>query len=370
VLGFSQATVTVSRTLNEKKLQKVRFLFNQTKEQLNKLGTISAKGQDNGVKRQLTEQFKTLLFSEGGMESLKIKSLRFEGRALGRERFVHNLIVDYVAQLGFFTYETEKKITSQVASSVIKMKQQTQLIRLILMGGVIFLIAVVILFQQRILKRIGIFNQMLLSGTQGFEYQNELNGNDEITDLAETFKEFTQTIKTQKLKLEKLSMSDGLTGIANRRALDIRLAHDIDLSTRQKSTVTILLMDIDCFKLYNDNYGHSAGDQCLKDVSKVICDSLHRDSDFVARYGGEEFVCVLPDTDVHGAQGIAKNIIEEMKNVALPHRYSNVADYVTMSIGIATSHPNEILSSETIIKRADSALYVTKGSGKNSYSLF
>jgi diguanylate cyclase (GGDEF)-like protein len=370
VLGFSQATVNVSRTLNEKRLQKVRFLFNQTKDQLNKLGTISIKGQDSGVKRQLTEQFKTLLFSESGMESLKIKSLRFKGKALGRERFVHNLIVDYVAQLGFFTHEAEKKITSQVASSVIKMKRQTQLIRLILMGGVIFLIAVVILFQQRILKRIGIFNQMLLSGTQGFEYQNELNGNDEITDLAETFKEFTQTIKTQKLKLEKLSMSDGLTGIANRRALDIRLAHDIDLSTRQKSTVTILLMDIDCFKLYNDNYGHSAGDQCLKDVAKVICDSLHRDSDFVARYGGEEFVCVLPDTDVCGAQRLAKNIIKEMKNVALPHKYSDVADYVTISIGIATSHPNEILSSETIIKRADSALYVIKGSGKNSYSLF
>ena len=165
-------------------------------------------------------------------------------------------------------------------------------------------------------------------------------------------------------------MSDGLTGIANRRALDIRLRHDIDLSVRQKSTVTILLMDIDCFKLYNDNYGHSAGDQCLKDVSKVICDSLNRDSDFVARYGGEEFVCVLPDTDIQGAQGVANNIIEKMKDVALPHQYSNVADYVTMSIGIATSQPSEVLTPETIVKRADTALYVAKSSDKNSYSLY
>ena len=370
VLGFSQATVNVSRTLNEKRLQKVRFLFNQLEEQLNELDAISAKGQDNEVRRQLTSQFETLLFNKNGMESSKIKSLRLEGRALGRERFVHNLIVDYVAQLGFFTNETEQNITSQVASSVVKMKQQTQLIRLILIGGVVFLIAIVILFQQRILKRIRIFNQMLLSGSQGFEYQNELGGNDEITDLAETFKEFTQIIEMQKLKLEKLSMSDGLTGIANRRALDIRLEHDINLSVRQRATVAVLLMDIDCFKLYNDNYGHSAGDQCLKKVSKIICNSLHRDSDFVARYGGEEFVCVLPDTDTQGAQGVASNIIKKMQDAALPHQYSNVTDYVTMSIGIATSQLSEVLTPETILKRADTALYVAKGSGKNSFSLY
>jgi diguanylate cyclase (GGDEF)-like protein len=370
VLTFSQVSVNVSRVLNEKRLQKVRFSFKQLKEQLNELSAISAEEQNNVVKRQLTEQFKTLLFSEHGMESLKIKSLRLEGRTLGRERFVHNLIVDYVTQLGFFTNQTEQSITSQVASSVSKMKEQTQLIRLILIGGVVFLIAIVILFQQRILKRIGVFNQMLLSRSQGFDYQIELDGNDEITDLVETFNEFTQTIEIQKQKLEKLSMSDGLTGIANRRALDIRLKHDIELSVRQRSTVTILLMDIDCFKLYNDNYGHLAGDQCLKDVSKVICDSLNRDSDFVARYGGEEFVCVLPDTDIQGAIGVANNIIEKMKYVALPHQYSNVADYVTMSIGIATSQPSEVLTPETIVKRADTALYVAKSSDKNSYSLY
>jgi diguanylate cyclase (GGDEF)-like protein len=370
VLKFSQVSVNVSRVLNEKRLQRVRFSFNQLKEQLNELSAISAEGQNNVAKRQLTEQFKTLLFSENGMESLKIKSLRLGGRALGRERFVHNLIVDYVTQLGFFTHQTEQSITSQVASSVSKMKEQTQLIRLILIGGVVFLIAIVILFQQRILKRIGVFNQMLLSRSQGFDYQIELDGNDEITDLVETFNEFTQTIEIQKQKLKKLSMSDGLTGIANRRALDIRLKHDIELSVRQKSTVTILLMDIDCFKLYNDNYGHLAGDQCLKDVTKLVCDLLQRNIDFVGRYGGEEFVCVLLGTDTQGAAEVAVNIIKKMRHEALPHLYSDVADYVTMSIGIATSKPTEVLTPEAIIKRADTALYVAKGSGKNMYRIY
>jgi diguanylate cyclase (GGDEF)-like protein len=369
-LGFSQASVNVSRALNEKKLQRVRFFFKQLQSQLNELSAISAKGQDNAVRRQLTDQFKILLFSENGLESLKIKSLRLKGRAIGRENFVHNLIVDYLAQLGYDTNETEQNITSQVASSVTKMKQQTQLIRLILIGGVVFLLAIVILFQQRILKRIRIFNYMLRSETQGAEYQTLLDGNDEITDLAEAFEEFTHTIEIQKKKLEHLSMSDALTGIANRRALDIRLKHDIELSSRQKSNIAILLMDIDCFKLYNDNYGHIAGDQCLKDMTKVICGSLNRDSDFVARYGGEEFICVLPDTDAKGAQDIATHIIAKLKKIALPHKYSNVADYVTMSIGITTSVPDGIMTPEAIISQADTALYVAKGSGKNAFSLY
>lgn len=125
-----------------------------------------------------------------------------------------------------------------------------------------------------------------------------------------------------------------------------------------------------CFKQYNDNYGHSAGDQCLKDISKIIRDSLQRNSDFLARYGGEEFVCVLPDTDSKGAQKIAKHLIAQFKHVALLHEYSNVADYVTMSIGISTSQPGDILTPEIIFKQADSALYVSKQTGKNSFTLY
>jgi diguanylate cyclase (GGDEF)-like protein len=370
VLGFSQVITDVSKALNEKKLQRVRFLFNQLEKQLNKLSTISGEGQDKAVRRQLTNQFKILLFDENGMELLKVKSLRLEGRAIGRENFVHNLIEDYIAQLSLLTNETEQNITLKVATSVVDMKEQTQLIRLILIGGVVFLLIIVVLFQQRILKRISIFKQIVLNETQEFDYQTMLNGNDEITDLAEAFNEFTHTIDIQKQKLEQLSMLDGLTGIANRRALDIRLKHDIEISTRQKSSVAILLMDIDCFKQYNDNYGHSAGDQCLKDVAKIIGDSLHRDSDFVARYGGEEFVCVLPETNSEGAQMIATHLLEQFKHAALPHKSSNVADYVTVSIGITTSQPTALLTPEAIIRQADTALYIAKKAGKNSSSLY
>ncbi|WP_299082103.1 diguanylate cyclase [uncultured Paraglaciecola sp.] len=370
ILGFSQALVNVSRVLNEDKLQRVRFLFLQLKKQLVELRASAANQQNNDKRQRLTTQLEALLFAEDGLQALKIKALRLAGRTLGRENFVHNLIVDYVAQMEFVTKETEQNITLKVASSVKEMKQQTQLMEYLLAGGVVILIITVILFQQRVLKRIRIFNLIVRNKTQGFEYKTMLDGNDEITDLAAAFKEFTQTIDLQKRELKKLSMADGLTGIANRRALDIRLRHDIELCSRQKSHVSILLMDIDCFKLYNDNYGHIAGDQCLKNVSKIITDSLPRESDFVARYGGEEFVCVLPNTDSQGAIKIATHIIAQMKHNALPHKYSNVADYVTMSIGIASSNPTILLDQETIIKHADNALYQAKENGKNSWLLY
>lgn len=367
ILGFSQAIVTVDNALNGNKQQRVRFLFNQLKQQLD---TLYSATHSNKLSHQLTNELEALLFNENGLEALKIKYLRLAGRTIGRENFVHSLIKDYVAQLGFVTSETEQNVTSQVATSVLEMKEQTHLIRLILIGGVVFLLVIFLFFQQRVLKRISIFNQIVRNKTQESGYQTMLNGNDEITDLAEAFKEFAETIEIQKEKLKHLSMSDGLTGIPNRRALDIRLKHDIELSAREKYSTAILLMDIDCFKLYNDNYGHSAGDQCLKEVSKIIYNALQRESDFVARYGGEEFICVMPNTSVEGAQELATHIINTLKVEALPHHYSDVAKHVTLSIGIKTTSPNEPITPEVLIKQADLALYAAKKAGKNTYRLY
>ncbi|WP_133468722.1 diguanylate cyclase [Paraglaciecola marina] len=365
-LIFSQAIVNVGKALNENKLQQVRFLFKQLKQQLNSI----YEDKNTGIEQQLTSKLKSLLFGESGLEVLKIQSLRLAGRTIGKANFVQSLIQDYVTQLGFVTNETEQRVSQQVSSSAVETQEQTQLIGLILIGGVVFLFIISFVFQQRVLKRISIFNQIVLTKAQGNDHHTQLYGNDEITDLAKTFKEFTQTIELQKEKLEHLSMSDGLTGIANRRALDIRLKHDIELAMREKYSVSVLLMDIDNFKLFNDNYGHSAGDKCLKDISRIISEALQRESDFVARYGGEEFICVLPRTSIEGAQELAIHIINKLKAEALPHHYSDVSKHVTLSIGIKTTSANESTTSELLIKQADEALYAAKKAGKNRYSLY
>ncbi|WP_045214677.1 diguanylate cyclase [Desulfonatronovibrio magnus] len=166
--------------------------------------------------------------------------------------------------------------------------------------------------------------------------------------------------------LENISMKDGLTGVANRRRLDEYLDQEWRRSKRQKEHISLLMLDIDHFKLYNDNYGHSAGDECLKKIATTIESSLSRPADLAARFGGEEFACVLPETDLDGAKNIAEKIHKNIFDLAIPHEYSPVSSIITMSIGIAATIPKNGLSVENFIQNADKMLYEAKRSGRNS----
>jgi diguanylate cyclase (GGDEF)-like protein len=126
-------------------------------------------------------------------------------------------------------------------------------------------------------------------------------------------------------------------------------------------------MDIDYFKRYNDNYGHGAGDECLKTVAKTLSESFQRESDFIARFGGEEFIAVLPNTDLGGAEKIAKQIFQQLHKANLPHGHSAVSDRITISMGISVSTPSQILPPEVMLKKADNALYAAKHAGKNTF---
>ncbi len=166
--------------------------------------------------------------------------------------------------------------------------------------------------------------------------------------------------------LENLSSRDGLTGIANRRRFDEFFEQEWWRAKRKKTQLSLILMDIDHFKQYNDNYGHLAGDDCLKQIALTLDNQLKRPTDLVARYGGEEFVCILPDTDNKGALQIAKQFMKSISDLKIPHSYSNTANHVTISLGIATVTPsNSSLSKEELIKVADRNLYEAKANGRN-----
>lgn len=165
--------------------------------------------------------------------------------------------------------------------------------------------------------------------------------------------------------LENISMKDGLTGVPNRRRMDEYLEQEWKRSKRKNKPMSLLMLDIDHFKLYNDNYGHSQGDECLKKVASAIEESLSRPADMVARFGGEEFACILPDTDEQGAKLIAKRVQENIKELNIPHEYSPIDSLVTLSIGIATTVPDESASVQKLLKNADQMLYKAKKSGRN-----
>lgn len=168
-------------------------------------------------------------------------------------------------------------------------------------------------------------------------------------------------------ELKKLSCMDGLTGIANRRRMDDFLHKECLRSVRDDTPLSFLLIDIDFFKPYNDHYGHLAGDECLQRVARGLADTVQRASDLIARYGGEEFAAVLPNTDLNGAKRIARELIEKICSLAIPHEYSEAEDIVTISMGVISRVACENMSPADLINQADAALYEAKESGRNQY---
>ncbi|MDR2168243.1 MAG: diguanylate cyclase [Clostridiales bacterium] len=162
---------------------------------------------------------------------------------------------------------------------------------------------------------------------------------------------------------------DGLTGIYNRRYFDEKLPQVIKTLAATNGVLSLMMVDIDFFKDYNDNYGHSAGDICLKIVAKTLSESVTRTNDFVARFGGEEFAVVLPNTNEDGARYVAGKMLADIRRHNIPHEKSSAADCVTFSVGIATGRVKEGLRGEDYVEMADEMLYKSKQGGRNKFTL-
>jgi diguanylate cyclase (GGDEF)-like protein/hemerythrin-like metal-binding protein len=166
-------------------------------------------------------------------------------------------------------------------------------------------------------------------------------------------------------QLEALSITDGLTGLANRRRFDAVLAQEHARHARSEAIMSLVMLDIDHFKAYNDCYGHVQGDECLRQVARVIAGSIVRSADFAARYGGEEFVCILPDTEQGGAIAIAEKMRRGIMALAMPHAASATADCVTASFGVVTIRCTGQETASVVVEIADAMLYKAKANGRN-----
>lgn len=197
---------------------------------------------------------------------------------------------------------------------------------------------------------------------------------DEIGILANVFDKLIDKIECQTLELlrvnsvlKDLSSIDELTQISNRRIFNQHFEYEWKRMKREKKPLSIILCDIDFFKLYNDHYGHQAGDECLKKVASMLKKAAQRSCDLVARYGGEEFVIVLSGTASEGAECVAETIINDFKREQIPHEASIVSGFVSVSLGIASAIPSDTCQCEEILKIADQALYKAKANGRNRY---
>ena len=177
--------------------------------------------------------------------------------------------------------------------------------------------------------------------------------------------ETTRELAASNRQLEMLSRQDGLTGLANRRYLDAFLATEMRRAGRAGEALSLILLDVDFFKKYNDQYGHPAGDECLKRIAGAMQASCRRPADLAARYGGEEFVLVLPTTSAEGARKVSDILAAAIAHLAIPHAQSTVCPVVTISQGIATLVPSHESLPELLIQHADEALYRAKEQGRN-----
>nr|WP_315988196.1 diguanylate cyclase [Desulforamulus aquiferis] len=173
--------------------------------------------------------------------------------------------------------------------------------------------------------------------------------------LVRRIRQETVMLADSNKRLRNLSTIDGLTSIANRRHFDYYIDSEWSRAIRDASWISVIMIDIDYFKNYNDTYGHQTGDACLKAVAKELSDNVKRPGDLVARYGGEEFVVVLPDTDLAGATKVAENLRACIEKLAIPHATSSVSQVVTVSLGVATTIPTRQSLSSSLVSQADKA---------------
>jgi diguanylate cyclase (GGDEF)-like protein/PAS domain S-box-containing protein len=187
-----------------------------------------------------------------------------------------------------------------------------------------------------------------------------------LQDITERI-QFLAELQRANAQLAQLTITDGLTGVGNRRSFDQSLLAEWTRSARQKQPLALLMIDIDHFKLYNDSYGHQGGDACLREVARLLNTCVYRPGELLMRYGGEEFAILLLDTDSIGASVVAQRCLDSIQHAGLPHNASPVSRCVSLSIGVASSIPSQEARPEDLVAQADAALYQAKNQGRARY---
>jgi len=184
-----------------------------------------------------------------------------------------------------------------------------------------------------------------------------------LGEMQRSLVDMTHQLNAANKELQRLSTTDGLTGIPNRRMFDELSAREWRRCERMKKPVALVMIDIDNFKLFNDEYGHQAGDDCLRAVAGQVVGGAPRASDLAARYGGEEFVLVLGETDVDGARWVAEKVRQHVNDLGILH--ATPKRRVTISCGVASVMPQRGLSLDILLRSADQALYQAKAAGRD-----
>jgi diguanylate cyclase (GGDEF)-like protein len=358
VVAQSGKAITINRLLVLRQLQQ------KVSEQLQQV-SLGTKQTLPHKATLLQQQLQQLLLADDGVFPLRIQQLVITGRANGRSNFVRNLVLDYARLAENSAYDVSVTVLADAELSNAQIRQYSQQILLVSALAILFLAAGIYLVHLRVVRRLEQLNTNVLKQMQGKAAAHQISGHDEISMIARSFQYFSATVKQQQLELELLSYTDSLTGLANRRALELRLAEQLSQAQRQQWPLSLLMIDVDCFKAFNDHYGHQAGDLTLQQIAVLMQQGFNRATDIVARYGGEEFLVILPNTNKAGALVLAQQLQQLVEKSAIPHAHNLAAPYVTVSIGVASLERAGPADYDLILRQADNSLYQAKEAGRN-----
>lgn len=368
ILGAAQDTTPTALNLSE---QIINSLLSNASATLNNMpDNVSAEFAD------LFSQLGQMAWSDSGLIELR----RHELSLLAQAELWNAENQQILARLDLATNELvnhELAAIYAASASVSNMNERTFWLLLTVAAAGVF--SLIMFFYLHILKdllaRLSFLSksmQQIAAG--GFDVALPPSGSDELGRLGAAVQQFhaiavsasqrEEKLQTLNRQLAELSISDSLTGLANRRHFDEVLAEEWSRSSRHSHAMAILMIDVDYFKAFNDCYGHQAGDQCLQTIAAVIKAHVHRPGDLAARYGGEEFCVVLSECQLDGALHVAHEIHNAVEALRLPHQDS-VYGYLTVSIGVASTVPASHLSSAALLKKSDQALYQAKAAGRN-----
>jgi diguanylate cyclase (GGDEF)-like protein len=342
-------------------LHELRLLkgnIEQSIAQLRATSNTDASGQ------ALISSLEEAVLDEWGMIDKQANVMRIRGRSRGRGSFVEHLAEEVATNIEYRANTVTQSTSEHANRASSRVKEQIGLslalstVVVLICCGIIFYI-----YKRIILRLIALTNLVEKASDEVATFE----GSDEISRLARSFALYFERVKSQESELIRLSLSDALTNIPNRRAFELEIEKSMAMAKRHMWPLTVLLLDVDHFKAYNDHYGHTQGDLCLKTVAKALNKTIVRNTDFCARYGGEEFVAILPNTDEHGAKVKAQEVREAVENLEIEHVKSGVSKSVTVSIGVATFYfdENSTWQSTTVLNLADKALYDAKTAGRN-----
>ncbi|TKB04602.1 GGDEF domain-containing protein [Alteromonas portus] len=327
------------------------------------IAALRASPLDRGSS-ELVNALEEGVLGQWGMIDKQANVMRIRGRSRGRGSFVEHLAEEVASNIEFRASSVTKATSTYALDTNIAVSKQITLSVALSLIVLTICCAIIFYIYKRIILRLIALTNLV---EENSDEVTRFEGNDEISRLAKTFALYFERVKSQEEQLIRLSLSDPLTQIPNRRAFEMEMEKAMAMSKRHNWPLTMILLDVDSFKLYNDNYGHTKGDECLKAVAKELNDVVARNTDFCARYGGEEFVAILPDTDEKGARIKAEEIRKAIEELKIDHSKSPVSTVITASLGIATvdfsNHQEWTLTA--ILNAADKALYDAKSSGRN-----